>query len=393
MYTDNGENSIVHRVQQMVEEAMKIGVSDIHLEPQEDFLRVRYRLDGVLHNRHAFDKSIMHQIVSSIKVWGNLDTAEKRIPQDGKALVRYEGKTIDLRIATFPTLYGEKIVIRILDGRTHLLTINDLGLSATVKKEITEILAHTSGFFLATGPTGSGKTTTLYVMLSMINTIEKNIVTLEDPVEYSINGITQGYINVAAGFTFEKGIRALLRQDPEILMVGEIRDQQTARIAIEASLTGHLVLSTLHTTDTISTIVRLSQMKIEPFLISASLSGILAQRLVRKICEVCKVIRETTSSERNMILAASGVALNSVADSFGCDLCVDGYKGRLGIFEFLKITEAIRSSIDNHVDKEVIYQQATTEGMVPLLLDGIEKVATYQTTLKELQRVLYICSA
>lgn len=389
MYNGHDDLTVVQRVQELIEDAIRLRASDIHLEPMDGSLRIRYRLDGVLHDQLSIDAAHMLQVIARFKILGNLDSAEKRLPQDGKYTVMYQQEPIDLRIATFPSLYGEKVVVRILDARRQLLQLDMIGCSDQVYQGLCAITQRATGFFLVTGPTGSGKTTTLYIMLATMNSTEKNIVTLEDPVEYSVAGITQGYINPAVGFTFEKGIRALLRQDPDILMVGEIRDRQTARVAVEAALTGHLVLSTLHTNDAPSAIMRLMDMGIEPFLINAALTGVLAQRLVRKLCDVCKKQRVPDAQEK-LLADRFGVVLVQVADPVGCSACTAGYAGRIGLFELLQMTDALRALITESPSAEDIRVQAVRDGMVPLLHDGIVKVAAGLTTMDELMRVLLV---
>src|SRR5579872_3772289 len=282
------DQSVVKQVEAIIAQALAVGASDIHLEPTQKQLRVRFRIDGVLYDQKPVEHSLMQQVISRLKVLANINIAEKRIPQDGKFSEVHGKKPIDFRVSTFPGLFGEKIVVRILDRAAHAMKLEQLGFEPAMLSTLHQLARKQNGFFLVTGPTGSGKTTTLYGMLSYVHSPDKNITTLEDPVEYHLDGITQGHINPKAGFTFEKGIRALLRQDPNILMVGEIRDRETARVAIEAALTGHLVLSTLHTNNAPGAIMRLMDMNIEPFLINAALTGVLAQRLVRKLCFECK---------------------------------------------------------------------------------------------------------
>lgn len=389
MYHGHDDLTVVKRVQQLIEDAIRLRASDIHLEPMDGLLRVRYRLDGVLHDQPSIDGVHMLQVIARFKILGNLDSAEKRLPQDGKHTIMYHDEPIDLRIATFPSLYGEKVVVRILDARKQLLQLDMIGCSDLVYDGLTAIMQRATGFFLVTGPTGSGKTTTLYVMLATMNSTDKNIVTLEDPVEYSVAGITQGYINPAVGFTFEKGIRALLRQDPDILMVGEIRDRQTARVAVEAALTGHLVLSTLHTSDAPSAIMRLMDMGVEPFLINAALTGVLAQRLVRKLCDACKQFRVPNNQER-ILSERFSMPLLQVARPVGCSACTAGYSGRIGVFELLQMTDCLRALITESPSADMIRAQAIRDGMVPLLYDGFVKVTQGLTTVDELMRVLLV---
>jgi type II secretory ATPase GspE/PulE/Tfp pilus assembly ATPase PilB-like protein len=318
-----------------------------------------------------------------------MNIAEKRLPQDGKFSVIVKNKSIDLRLSTFPSLFGEKVVVRILDRATHAMQLDQLGFMPNMLHTIQELTRKANGFFLVTGPTGSGKTTTLYAILCGLHAPDKNIVTLEDPVEYNLEGITQGPINTDAGFTFERGIRSLLRQDPDILMVGEIRDRQTARTAIEAALTGHMVLSTLHTNDAPSAVMRLMDMTIEPFLINASLTGVLAQRLVRKICAACKVpiVRDAAYAYLCKKLGITDDV--PLYQGTGCALCDNlGYRGRIGIFELLVISPALRTKISLHPNFDELYAQSLHGGMVTLLQDGIAKVKEGIISLEELARVI-----
>jgi len=382
------EQSVVQLVDKVLKQAIARGASDIHLEPEQHRLRVRFRIDGVLLDQPHIDEAIMAQVLSRLKVLAHIDIAEKRVPQDGKFSLRINNQPIDLRMSTFPSLYGEKIVIRILDRASHTIALQQLGLSPIMLNSLHELMHRSNGFFLVTGPTGSGKTTTLYAALSTLNSPEKNIVTLEDPVEYSLEGITQGHINPDAGFTFEKGIRAVLRQDPDVLMVGEIRDKQTARIAIEAALTGHVVLSTLHTNDAPSALMRLMDMGIEPFLINAAVTGILAQRLARKICTACRQEVPINDQEK-LVLQDLGIEQDVLYKGSGCKACDNlGYKGRVGIFELLIVTSPLRALIVKNPIFDDIYAQASQDGMHTLLDDGLQKVCNGTITLEELMRVV-----
>jgi len=375
-------------VESFLQKAIACNASDVHLEPMSDRLRVRFRIDGVLIDQEAITKQFISHIITRLKVLACIDIAQKRIPQDGKFHVTVESQSIDLRVSTFPTIYGEKVVIRILDKAVHTMSLDNLGLHSTILEKFKELIYRSSGLFLVTGPTGSGKTTTLYALLSILNTPEKNIMTLEDPVEYSIDGIVQTQINPAAGFSFGVGIRSLLRQDPDILMVGEIRDTQTARIAIEAALTGHLVLSTLHTNDAPSAIIRLMDMGIEPFLINASLTGVLAQRLARTICSQCCSVGKFTEQERSLVNRL-GVSVDIVYTGLGCDHCNHvGYKGRTGIFELLSVSSGLRSLIVQQPIFDLLYARARDDGMSRLVDDGIQKVSNGTISLSECARAL-----
>lgn len=380
--------SIIQRVDDLILRAIKRNASDIHLESHAQNLRVRYRIDGVLYDEQKIEASCALQILSRIKILAHINIAEKRVPQDGKFQINQQNHAIDLRVSTFPSIYGEKIVIRILDKSDHTIELEKLGFQQSMLKQFKELINHSHGFLLVTGPTGSGKTTTLYAALAALHTPEKNIITLEDPVEYNLDGITQGQIHPEAGFTFERGMRALLRQDPDIAMVGEIRDKQTARIAIEAALTGHLVLSTLHTNGAPAAIMRLMDMGIEPFLINASITGILAQRLARKICLNCRVEVIPTDQEQK-IVEQLPFGVTTFFKGTGCSHCFNlGYKGRIGIFELLVMNNTLRSLIIHNPVFEKIYSQALESGMQTLLNDATQKVADGIITLQELMRVI-----
>jgi general secretion pathway protein E len=342
----------------------------------------------VLYEHTAVESVLMQQFLSRLKVLAHINIAEKRVPQDGKFRVRSKGTPIDLRVSTFPTAHGEKIVVRILDRADNTIDLNSLGFSQPLYAAIHDLINKASGFFLVSGPTGSGKTTTLYSALSTINTQQKNIVTLEDPIEYSISGITQGQIHPDAGFTFEKGIRSVLRQDPDIIMIGEIRDKQTARIAIEAALTGHLVMSTVHTTDAASVVMRLMDMGIEPFLINASVTGVLSQRLARKLCSNCTVEYQPSSVEKAVLQKLSHQPA-FLFKSTGCIECLNlGYKGRVGLFELLTMSSTLRSLIVQQPSFDQIFLQARRDGMKLMIEDGMDKVQQGILSLTELLRVI-----
>ncbi len=379
---------VVALVDSLLSHAISNGASDIHFEPTQTNLRVRMRFDGVLYDQDSVDHGYMHQFLSRLKVLAQVNIAEKRVPQDGKFRITYDGKEIDLRLSTFPTVLGEKIVVRILDRGQQVVDLERLGLSLSMYRTFESLCARASGFILVSGPTGSGKTTTLYGAINKINDAQKNIITLEDPVEYLIPGISQGQIHPDAGFTFEKGIRSVLRQDPNVIMVGEIRDKQTARIAIEAALTGHLVLSTIHTNDTVSVVMRLMDMGIEPFLINASVSGVLAQRLARKICPHCKISRAPTDQEK-AILEKFELDLPVVFQGTGCPACMGlGCKGRVGIFELLVPSNKLRGLIVQHPSIDALQAQALHDGMITLRADGVQKVKDGLISLQELMRVV-----
>ncbi len=381
--------SVVRQVDALVRGAIEKSASDIHLEPTSNHLRIRFRIDGVLYDQSPIERSIMLQTISRLKVLAQMNIAEKRLPQDGKFSLSFEGKPIDFRVSTFPSLFGEKMVVRILDRAAHAMSLDQLGFVSDMLSVVKELSQKQNGFFLVTGPTGSGKTTTLYAILSALHAPEKNIITLENPVEYNLEGITQGHINTDAGFTFEKGIRSLLRQDPDILMVGEIRDKETAGVAIEAALTGHLVLSTLHTNDAPSAVMRLMDMGIEPFLINASLSGVLAQRLVRKICAECREQVERTV-EHDHLCKKLGIQEDiTLYVGKGCAWCDGlGYRGRTGIFELLVVNPALRAMIVSNPVFDAIYQQVRADGIRTMVQDGVLKVKEGVISLNELARVV-----
>ncbi len=388
MRGSESEFPIISIVDNLLAHAIIKSASDIHFEPLEDQLRVRLRIDGVLYDHDPVNEKIMQQMIARLKVLASINIAEKRVPEDGKFRIMRDGHEVDLRVSTFPTIYGEKVVVRILNRLDYTATLDKLGFTSAMATQVTALLAQSNGFFLVSGPTGSGKTTTLYASLAQLSSPEKNIVTLEDPVEYCVPGVCQAQIHPDAGFTFEKGIRSLLRQDPDVVMVGEIRDKQTAGIAIEAALTGHLVLSTIHTNDAPSVVMRLMDMGIEPFLINAAISGVLAQRLARRICNGCKIERALTAQE-NAILEKHKVKLSSVFQGTGCQLCANlGTKGRIGIFEFLSMTDELRALIVQHPSFGQIMNQTKTDGMQTMMQDGLQKVAQGIITVSELLRVV-----
>jgi type II secretory ATPase GspE/PulE/Tfp pilus assembly ATPase PilB-like protein len=389
------EQSIIELVDSLVHTAIERSASDIHIESTQHGARVRYRIDGVLYDQETISVERASQVISRLKVLAHVNIAEKRVPQDGKfqvALTQERDENalsfVDLRVSTFPALHGEKIVVRILDRNKNMIKLDALGFTPEMQKNFEQLITRPSGFFLVTGPTGSGKTTTLYAALAQLNTSEKNIITLEDPVEYNLEGITQGQINQGAGFTFEKGIRAVLRQDPDIAMVGEIRDRESAQIAIEAALTGHAVFSTLHTNDAPGAIMRLMDMGIEPFLINAAVTGVLAQRLARKICDHCRVFVRPTAQEREA-LKRWGSSIDQLSIGKGCDHCFGlGYRGRVGIFELLVMTSDLRSLIVRHPIFDDIHRQIRADGMMTLLDDGLRKVQDGIISVHELGRVV-----
>jgi type II secretory ATPase GspE/PulE/Tfp pilus assembly ATPase PilB-like protein len=379
--------SVVEQVDTLIMHAITQGASDIHLQTCKDGLRIRLRIDGVLYDQEIIPSDLMHQVVARIKVLANIDIAQQRIPQDGKFQIPFQDRTIDIRVSTFPSLFGQNIALRILDQDKEVVTIENLGMSSAMQEQFKRIITQPQGLFLVTGPTGSGKTTTLYAALLHINSPEKNIITLEDPIEYYIQGLTQGHIHPEAGFTFEKGMRHMLRQDPDVIMIGEVRDAQTASIVMQAAMTGHLVLSTLHTNDAPTAVMRLMDIGVEPFLITASLSGVLAQRLARTLCS-CKRARPVSAQEAKF-LASNGVTCTTLYEPVGCDSCMHiGYKGRTGIFQLLPITDAMRAALSVSQELDHIRTQAQAVGMGSLLQDGLHKVQQGTISLQDLLRII-----
>lgn len=371
-------------LEDLIFNAILSNASDIHLEFILDKLKIRFRIDGELVKLDSIDKSLGILVISRLKVLSNMNVTQKRVPQDGKFTYDYQNRLIDIRVSSFPGVYGEKLVIRILDKFSHTLNVENLGFSEYIINYLRLLTNKTSGFFLVVGPTGSGKTTTLYSLLSLIDSNKKNIITLEDPVEYIIDGITQGQVNSEIDFTFAKGIRSILRQDPDIIMIGEIRDVETAKTALQASLTGHLVLSTLHTTDSVATVLRLLDMQIEPYLINSSLTGVLSQRLIKKLCNFCKTKVNLTDQEINFFEKYK-INLASCYDSKGCSKCNNtGYSGRIVLSELLKFTNELRSLMTRNPIYSKIYDQACADGMISILDDMVKKVKNGYISYKEL---------
>ncbi|MDR7551048.1 MAG: type II secretion system ATPase GspE, partial [Armatimonadota bacterium] len=385
------EAPVVKLVNLIIDEAIKQNASDIHVEPHRNGMWIRYRVDGVLRDVMNPPKHLKAALVSRMKIMAEMDIAERRRPQDGRIHLTADGRTIDLRVSTLPTMFGEKVVLRILDQSSALLGLSRLGFPSGVLQQWEAATSTPHGMVLVTGPTGSGKTTTLYATLSKLNTLDRNIVTVEDPVEYQIPRINQVQVNVKAGLTFASGLRSILRQDPDIVMVGEIRDRETAEIAVQAALTGHLVLSTLHTNDAAGAVTRMVDMGVEPFLISSSLIAVLAQRLARAICPRCKVAY-TPPADALGRLGADAVDGNVVFyRGQGCDHCRGtGYRGRIGIFELLMITDPIRKLIVERASSTEIKAQAIREGMRTLREDAFEKVLSGVSTIDEILRVVYV---
>lgn len=377
---------VIKLVNSLLFRAVKEKASDIHIEPYEKDMVVRFRIDGVLFDIFKPPKRLQNSITSRIKVMANLNIAEKRLPQDGRIPLKLGGKDIDIRLSTVPTSHGERLVMRLQDRSNVVLELEQLGFSQHNLKVLGELLVRTDGIILVTGPTGSGKSTTLYASLSKLNKIDVNILTIEDPVEQRIHGIGQVQVNSKIGLTFASGLRSFLRQDPDIIMVGEIRDLETCELAINASLTGHLVLSTLHTNDSAGAFPRMLDLGAEPFLIATSVAGVVAQRLIRVLCPHCKAPHEPTDFELGLLaLSRQQVRGTHICKAVGCDHCNQkGYVGRTQIQEILTVTEEIRSLIMQRKDSNTIKRQALVNGMIPFRDHGIQKVLSGITTIEEL---------
>jgi type IV pilus assembly protein PilB len=386
------EAPIVRMANAILVNAIESGASDIHIEPDRKNVRVRVRIDGVMQQIMTVPKHIQAPMISRYKIMADMNIAERRVPQDGRIPIKHGEKDYDMRVSCLPSLYGEKIVMRILDKSSVLIGLTKLGFFPEVQTVLEDLVIQPNGMFLVTGPTGSGKTTTLYSILNKINSVEKNIITVEDPIEYQLGGITQVQINKKAGLNFGNALRCFLRQDPDIIMVGEMRDLETAEIAIEAALTGHLVLSTLHTNDAPSATMRLADMGVEPFLISATIIGVLAQRLARRICSNCKEPYEVPGSD----LARFGFkpddpnAMITLYRGRGCDVCRQkGFKGRMGIYELLRMNNEISELVVRRAPLADIKDAAKANGMIDMREDGLKKILQGQTTPDEVMRVVF----
>ena len=387
---ETSEAPIIKLVNHIFSQAVKSQASDIHIEPYQQHLQVRFRLDGVLHNVLSPPRRLHAAIVSRIKVMARLDIAEKRLPQDGRTEVKIGERLVDVRVSCLPTAFGERVVLRLLEKSGKLLSMEEIGLTAAALAEMKRLLHLSHGIILVTGPTGSGKTTTLYAALSSINSPDKNILTIEDPIEYQLDGIGQMQVNPKINLTFASGLRSMVRQDPDVILVGEIRDRETADIAIHAALTGHLVFSTLHTNDSASAVTRLTDMGIEPFLVSTAVQAIIAQRLVRLLCTHCKEAYEPEEAQWAELRSSREVA-GPIFRADGCEKCLEtGYRGRTGIYEFLLLSEAIKGLVLKTSDANQINKVARAEGMANLREDGINKVTEGRTTISEVLRVTQI---
>jgi type IV pilus assembly protein PilB len=383
------EAPIVRFVQGVIARAVAGRASDVHVEPDEKGLRVRLRIDGVLHDAMRAPASLKAGIVSRIKVMADLDIAERRLPQDGRTRVRTGGRTIDMRVATVPTVFGEAAVLRLLDTREAGHSLADLSMDPGVLERWESAYRRPWGAILVTGPTGSGKTTTLHATLSELNEEHRNLMTIEDPVEYQLSGVKQVQVNVAAGLTFASALRSFLRADPDVMLVGEIRDHETAVIAAEASLTGHLVLSSLHTNDAASAPLRLTEIGVAPFLVTSAVQAVLAQRLARKLCDRCKAPYEPNDVELSEARWPSGWPTPEFHHAVGCSACsATGYRGRMAVHEVMLMTEPLRRLVLERAGADAVRHQAVEDGMVPLWEDGLKKVASGLTTVEELARVV-----
>jgi type IV pilus assembly protein PilB len=385
------EGPIVKMVNLLITQAIGDRASDIHIEPSERDVRIRYRVDGVLHEVMRSPKNVQAGLISRLKVMADINIAERRVPQDGRISLNVGGKSVDLRVATLPTVYGEKVVIRVLDKSSVLLRLEDLGFLEEAYKSFEGAFTKPYGAILVTGPTGSGKSTTLYATLNQINSPERNIITVEDPVEYRLAGVNQVQVNNRAGLTFASALRSILRADPDVVLIGEIRDRETAVIAIEAALTGHLVLSTLHTNDAPSSLPRLVEMGVEPYLAASAIDCIVAQRLLRKLCMKCKETYKPDKAE----LEQAGYPeflwedIEELYRPAGCSACAKtGFRGRLGIYEIMPVSEDIERMVVERASSDEIKRSAAGDGMIQLREDGLEKVRTGVTSIQEVLRVV-----
>jgi type IV pilus assembly protein PilB len=378
---------VVKLVNSVLAQAVEENSSDVHFEPQGRELRVRYRVDGMLHDVTTIPRRMVPGVISRLKIMGNLDIAEKRLPQDGRISVVIENRPVDIRVASLPAVLGEKVVLRLLDKDKALITLDQLGMEPGTLASFRKSFTRAYGATLVTGPTGSGKTTSLYAAVNIINTPEKNIITIEDPVEYQLRGITQVQVNVKTGLTFAQGLRSIVRSDPDVIMIGEIRDRETAQIAVESALTGHLVLSTLHTNDAPSAMTRLTEMGIEPFLTASAIDCVVSQRLARLLCSSCKEPVVITADQLEQSHFDVGEDIEAF-EARGCTRCSHtGYKGRVGLYEAMLVTDEIRSLVIERAPADAIRAIAVEQGMHLLSQDGLDKVRSGHTTIEEVARV------
>ena len=381
------DGPVIKLVNSIIAQAVEEGASDIHFEPDGHEMRVRFRVDGLLSETTQIPRRMIAGVISRVKIMAELDIAEKRLPQDGRVSLTVEGHSVDVRVVTMPSVHGEGAVMRLLDKEQALIGLDSLGMGSEQVERFTEAFTRPYGAVLVTGPTGSGKTTTLYAALNELNSPDKNVITIEDPVEYQLPGVTQLQVNPKSGLTFARGLRSMLRADPDVIMVGEIRDAETARIAVESALTGHLVLSTLHTNDAPSALTRLSEMAVEPFLTASAVVGIVAQRLVRKLCQYCK--RRTVLNVEALATAGFQTAFDVEAyEAAGCGRCSgSGFKGRTGLYEVLPVTDDVRSLVVERVSADEIRRCGVGQGMHTMRADGFNKVKQGVTSISEVARV------
>ncbi len=388
---ESSDAPFIKTVNAILAQAVRAGASDIHIEPYRDVSRVRFRLDGVLYERHTIKKVHHAAVVSRIKVMAKLNIAEKRLPQDGRIAIVLGGRQVGLRVSTLPTSFGERVVLRLLEKSERVLSLEELGLERSDFRLLSNLVASSHGIVLVTGPTGSGKTTTLYAVLQKISSPDRNILTIEDPVEYELDGIGQMQVNPRIDLTFANGLRALVRQDPDVILIGEIRDGETASIAVQSALTGHLVFSTLHTNDAPGAVTRLFDMGVEPFLLSSVLRGAIAQRLVRTLCPHCRIPGTLRPAEAELFAA---MGLEATTDTVvyhpgGCDNCLGtGYRGRMAIYEIMPVGDSIRRLIVEKADANVLRRTAEGENMHSLHFDGLRKVLEGKTSIEEVERVV-----
>ncbi len=382
-FDQGGESPIIRLVNYIIHNAVKEGASDIHIEPCERQLRIRYRVDGALHLTLDPPIHLAPAVASRIKIMANLDISERRLPQDGRIHVMMEGRPIDLRISTLPSTFGEKVVVRVLDNASVHVGLQELGFSTEVLEDFQAAIGRPNGITLVTGPTGSGKSTTLYAALNSVASIERNVCTVEDPIEFQLGSINQFQVNEKIGLTFPGVLRSLLRQDPDVIMVGEIRDAETASVAVQAALTGHMVFSTLHTNDACSTVTRLIDMGVERYLLGASLNMILAQRLCRMICAKCKQVSDPSRSMRSVV-ERMNIAIDEYYRGAGCKRCRNtGFSGRIAIHELLVVDDELRDTISSNPTRQAILEYARRTGMTPLRYDGLRKVKEGISTIEE----------
>ncbi|MEA1968599.1 MAG: type II secretion system ATPase GspE [Thermodesulfobacteriota bacterium] len=386
---DTSDAPVIKLVNHMISQSVKANASDIHIEPFQESIKIRYRIDGILYEMLSPPKWIQSALISRIKVMSEMNIAEKRIPQDGRMEVRIGEQEIDIRVSTIPTSFGERLVMRLLNKSGNLLALSEFGISEKNFKTFTRLIKLNNGIVLVTGPTGSGKTTTLYAALSTINSPDKNIITIEDPVEYNLKGISQIQVNRKTGVSFAMGLRSIVRQDPDVILVGEIRDLETAEIAIQSALTGHLVFSTLHTNDAAGAVTRLTDLGVEPYLITSSVKAVVAQRLVRVLCSNCKKEYSLSEAEiKTLNLSSKDLKGKKVFKAAGCSRCFDtGYSGREAVFEIMEIDDNLKKTILTSSDSNQIMDVALSRGMLLLRQNGIEKVLNGVTTVEEVLRV------